>query len=137
MKSVFVDNSALIALGNKQDTFYRQAQKIRRELIKTQRKFVTTSFVIVELCSAFSGVKLRSTAIDTVESIYKSDKWMYLDVDRKLMTKGFEHFKQMADKEWTLVDCVSMIVAKEFGIIEIFTNDHHFEQAGFQILLKD
>jgi len=25
----------------------------------------------------------------------------------------------------------------ERGITDAFTNDHHFEQAGFQILLKD
>lgn len=42
----------------------------------------------------------------------------------------------MSDKDWGLVDCTSIIVAKNLGISEIFTTDHHFEQAGFQILLK-
>ena len=42
----------------------------------------------------------------------------------------------MKDKEWGLVDCTSIIVARDMGITEIFTTDHHFEQAGFTILLK-
>lgn len=42
----------------------------------------------------------------------------------------------MMDKEWGLVDCASIHVAKNMGIKDIFSTDHHFEQAGFQILLK-
>ncbi len=42
----------------------------------------------------------------------------------------------MEDKGWGLVDCTSIVLAKEMGINEIFTTDHHFEQAGFTILLK-
>jgi len=35
------------------------------------------------------------------------------------------------DKEWSLVDCSSMVVMARRGIAEAFTSDHHFEQAGF------
>lgn len=42
----------------------------------------------------------------------------------------------MADKEWGLVDCTSIVLAKEMGIHEIFTTDHHFEQAGFSNSVK-
>jgi predicted nucleic acid-binding protein len=136
MNPVFVDTSAFIALGNRRDAFYRQAQEIRRRLVESQRTFVTTHLIIVELCSAFSPVKFRSTAVVMVDSIMQSDKWESIEVNRKLMERGFERFKQMTDKEWSLVDCISMIVAEDYGVLDVFTNDHHFEQAGFQILLK-
>jgi len=42
----------------------------------------------------------------------------------------------MTDKEWSLIDCISIIIAEEFRITDIFSNDHHFEQAGFNILMK-
>ncbi len=32
---------------------------------------------------------------------------------------------------------MNMIIMKENNISEILTNDHHFEQEGFNILLKD
>jgi predicted nucleic acid-binding protein len=43
MKPVFVDTSALIALGNERGTFYQQASNIRRELVSSRRIFLTTS----------------------------------------------------------------------------------------------
>lgn len=58
-----------------------------------------------------------------------------MTLDDTLFQKTFDRFKHVQDKEWGLVDCLSMIVAEEAGIVEIFTTDHHFEQAGFTILL--
>lgn len=62
--------------------------------------------------------------------------WWCVSTDETLVERGFQKFKQINDKEWGLVDCVSMIVSKDNEITEIFTTDHHFEQAGFKILLK-
>jgi predicted nucleic acid-binding protein len=136
MTPVFVDTSALIALGNARDTFYRQAQDIRRELISTRRHLVTTDLVLVEFCSAFSPVMFRSTAVTMVESITQSEQWSIVSLDSELFEQGFDRFKQMTDKDWSLVDCLSMLVANQYGIVDVFSNDHHFEQAGFRCLLK-
>jgi len=40
------------------------------------------------------------------------------------------------DKEWGMTDCVSISLMSQRGITKTFTADNHFEQAGFQILLK-
>ncbi len=49
--------------------------------------------------------------------------------------KGFELYNARLDKGYSLTDCVSMNVMREQNISEILTNDDHFEQEGFQILL--
>ena len=54
----------------------------------------------------------------------------------ELMERGFDLFSRRPDKEWSLTDCISFIVMSEEGITEALTGDHHFEQAGFTILLK-
>jgi len=136
MQPIFVDTSALIALGNQRDLFHAKAHEVKKNYVKAKRRFITTSLVIVEFCNTFSNCKFRKTAIEMVETIYQSDKWIYINVDKDLMDKGFELFKRMEDKEWGLVDCISIIVAENFGLSEIFSNDSHFEQASFQILLK-
>ncbi len=41
----------------------------------------------------------------------------------------------LADKEWSLTDCISFVVMEERGLIGALTSDHHFEQAGFSVLL--
>ena len=39
------------------------------------------------------------------------------------------------DKAWSLTDCISFAVMAERGLTEALTADHHFEQAGFRVLL--
>jgi len=136
MKPIFVDTSALIALGNKRDAFHLPAIRIREELKQTNRYLVTTSAILLEFGNSFSSVALKPVAIKFIEAIRQSKKWNCIDIDEVILKKGFELYKKVADKEWGLVDCTSIILAKDMGIHEIFTTDHHFEQAGFTILLK-
>ncbi|MEE4358874.1 MAG: PIN domain-containing protein [Desulfococcaceae bacterium] len=136
MKPVFVDTSALIAIGNRRDSFHPQAVKVRNELKRSQRNFVTTDAVLLEFGNAFSAVRLRPVAVKMIEAVRDSKKWNCIATDRILIDRGFQKFRQLMDKEWGLVDCISIIVSKDAGITEVFTTDHHFEQAGFRILLK-
>lgn len=136
MKPVFIDTSALIAIGNRRDVFHSQALKIKNELKQSRRNFVTTNAVLLEFGNAFSAVNLRSVAVKMIEAIGYSKKWECISTDDTLMERGFQKFRQIKDKDWGLVDCISIIVSKDIEITEIFTTDHHFEQAGFRILLK-
>ncbi len=136
MKKVFVDTAALIAMGEKKDKFHEKALEVRDELKTSQSEFVTTNAVILELAGYFSQSQKRYTAIKLTEVINQSKKWDCIYIDDNLMTLGWDRFKKMSDKDWSLVDCISMIIAEKNGITEIFTTDHHFEQAGFDILLK-
>lgn len=135
MKSIFVDTSALIALGNKRDTFHLSAVKIRDELKQQQIHFVTTSAILLEFGNAFSPISLKSTAITLIEAIKISKKWTYITIDELIFNQAFALYKQVQDKEWGLVDCTSIIIARQMKISQIFSTDHHFEQAGFSILL--
>ncbi len=137
MKPIFVDTSALIALGNKRDTFHLPAIRIREELKQTNRQLVTSSAILLEFGNSFSSLALKPVAITLIEAIRQSKKWHYIEIDDLILKKGFELYKKMADKDWGLVDCTSIILAKNMGIQEIFTTDHHFEQAGLTILLKN
>ncbi len=74
MKPIFVDTSALIALGNKRDTFHSSAVKIRDDLKKEKVNFVTTNAVLLEFGNAFSRISLKSTAISLIEAIKISKK---------------------------------------------------------------
>jgi len=50
--------------------------------------------------------------------------------------RGVGLYSRRLDKDWSLTDCISFAVMDEFGLTESLTGDHHFEQAGFTILLK-
>jgi len=136
MTPIFVDTVALIALGNQRDDLHEQARKIQKQLVVIPVQWVTTNLIIAEFCNAFSTIKLRNVAIEIVDSILKSKRWQYIHISENLMQQSYFLYKEMSDKDWGLVDCSSIIVANQMQIKEIFTADHHFEQAGFQILLK-
>jgi predicted nucleic acid-binding protein len=40
------------------------------------------------------------------------------------------------NKEYSLTDCISINAMKSESIEEILTNDHHFGQEGFRVLIK-
>ncbi len=136
MKLIFVDTSALIAIGNKRDSFHLQAISVRNELKHNNAYFVTTNAILLEFGNAFSSKLLKPVAIKFIEAIKQSNKWKYLIIEDNIMEKSFELYKKIHDKDWGLVDCTSITIAKNMNIIDIFTTDHHFEQAGFNILLK-
>lgn len=136
MKPIFVDTSALIALGNKRDSFHQSAIKINHQLKAQNRNFITTNAVLLEFGNAFSSLNLKPVAISLIKAIKISPKWEYLLVNELLFDQAFSLYEKMNDKEWGLVDCTSIIVAQERGISEIFSTDHHFKQAGFTILLN-
>src|SRR5262245_24927840 len=57
-------------------------------------------------------------------------------VDLSLETAAWQLWEARADKDWSAVDCASFQVMQQRGLTEALTTDHHFEQAGFQRILK-
>jgi len=136
MNSIFVDTSALIAIGNKDDAFHQQAIALQKEYLQGNFRFFTTNAVVLELFNSFSQAQHKSIAIRLINLINNSAYWNCILVD-DLIAQGIERFQKRLDKNWSLIDCIGMIVAEDHQITEIFTTDHHFEQAGFTILLKN
>lgn len=133
---VFVDTSALIAIGNKRDAFHAQAREVNDQLIQSNSFFVTSSAILLEFGNAFSTVNLKPFSIRLIDAIMQSKKWKSVVVDENIMNDSFDLYKQMIDKDWGFVDCSSIVLAKSLGIQNVFSTDHHFEQAGLNILLK-
>jgi predicted nucleic acid-binding protein len=133
---VFVDTSALIVIGNKRDAFHSQAIEVNGRLVRSNSIFVTSNAVLLEFGNAFSTTNLKPFSIRLIDAVMQSKKWKSIIIDENIMSRGFELYKQMADKDWGFVDCTSIVLAKFLGIKDVFSTDHHFEQAGFTILLK-
>jgi predicted nucleic acid-binding protein len=53
-----------------------------------------------------------------------------------LFEKGLQLHAQRPDKEWSLTDCISFVVLSDRRIPRAPTHDHHYEQAGFEALLR-
>ena len=56
-------------------------------------------------------------------------------LDRTLFEAAYRLFKERADKDWSITDCISFVVIQERGISEALTADQHFVQAEIKALL--
>jgi hypothetical protein len=136
MRQIFVDTAALVALGNKQDDWHDQAVAVSRQLTLVGCRFVTTDAVLLEVGNTFSRAAFKSVALRLIGTAWHSPRWRCIAVDRALLDRALALFRQRSDKDWSLTDCISILVATDLGIEQAFTTDRHFTQAGLTILLS-
>lgn len=137
MRSIFVDTAALIALGNRQDQWHAQAVSVSRQLTLAGYRFVTTDAVLLEVGNTFSRAAYKPAALRLIQTARGSPRWHCVASDRDVVDRGLVLFRQMTDKDWSLTDCISVVVGRELELQQVFTTDHHFTQAGFEILLRE
>ncbi len=54
-----------------------------------------------------------------------------------LYARAAKLYRERADKEWGLTDCISILVMQDRGLTDALTTDGHFQQAGFRALLRE
>jgi hypothetical protein len=133
---VFVDTSALLALLNRREQFHQSAATILFQLRAHSRLLVTTEWVLTEFLSSTSRIHLRSAAAEFLRSFISSPSVEVVAAMSLHWHAAFALFERRTDKEWSLVDCSSILICEERAIREVFTHDHHFEQAGFTVLIR-
>jgi len=134
MNALFADTSFYLALLNPRDRHHRRAVESAR---KVRRPIVTTEFVLVEVGNALSGTpRGRDRFVTFVDRVSGHGSNTVVPASHQLFAQGSELYRSRNDKTWSLTDCISFVVMNEHGLTEALTADHHFEQAGFTVLLK-
>jgi uncharacterized protein len=133
MKFVFIDTSYYVALFSPEDHFHRKAVHLGDTL---KRRTVVTEFVLMEFGSLASTGRARRLFTDLLRQLKEDTNAIVIPASHELFERGCDLFSRRPDKEWSLTDCASFVVMQERGIADALTADHHFEQAGFNVLLK-
>lgn len=135
MKTVFADAVYWIAIVKPNDP-WRDAAKVAREQLGSAR-LVTTEEVLTEFLAALSkgGPKLRHAAVKMVRGILSDVNTKVVPQSRDSFQKGLSRYEKRSDKQYSLQDCISMNVMESELIKEVLTNDHHFKQEGFIVLM--
>lgn len=133
-RSIFLDTSFVLAYVFKDDTYNSKALKLQNEITKENIIVLTTDLILVEVANSLSKVKFRHEAVITINNLQKAAN--VLPVDRNVFQDSWDLFVKRTDKEWGLTDCYSFVIMEKHGIKQALTTDKHFEQAGFEILLK-
>jgi predicted nucleic acid-binding protein len=130
-----VDTVAWIALLNRNDGLHARAEQVMDHLRQQNVQLMTTEFVLLEVADALSAPALRSSTVGFIDGLRQVPVLRILPISHSLFQEGWQLYRDRPDKEWGLTDCTSLVAMTAHGVSEAFTVDHHFVQAGFQILL--
>lgn len=135
MRTIFADTFYWTASINPRDNWHGQVIAITRRL--EQFCLVTTEEVLAETLTFFSayGSQMRQRACQLVQGIIKNPNIQVVHQTHESFLAGLTLYQNRPDKEYGLIDCISMQTMGELEIIEILTHDKHFTQEGFVILL--
>lgn len=134
MKAVFVDTSFYLALLVPEDQWHKEALRLSKEV---SGRRVTSEFVLCELGALLSSPRNRALFLEFVSLLDASELTDVLPATQADFRAGLELFSTRPDKEWSLTDCISFGLMGRSGISSALTFDHHFEQAGFNLLKLD
>jgi uncharacterized protein len=97
---------------------------------------VTTAWVLTELADGLCAAASRGLFVALEKRLRLDTRVTIIPPQEQLYAAGLDLYRQRADKDWSLTDCISFVVMRQRGVAEALTGDHHVEQAGFVALLK-
>jgi uncharacterized protein len=136
MRKVFADTLYWIAIVKPNDPY----EPATREACQATGPciMVTTDEVLCEFVTAFArgGPTLREKAVQIVMKFLDNPNVKVVVQSRESFLRALDRFSKRPDKEYSLTDCSSMNVMDAEGITDILTHDHHFQQEGYNVLIR-
>ncbi len=132
----FVDTVGWIAILNVDDELHDKSDKIYKTMMLSGYSFVTSTAVLNEVANALSKSSRRNSIVEFYKRLQKSPIVEIVFVDMKLWESGWYLYENRHDKDWSLTDCISFIIMDERKIQDSLTNDKHFEQAGYNAIIR-
>ena len=136
MRVIFLDTFYLQSLADYQDNSHQMAIKMTNRLGRFAS--VTSEMVLTELLNALCGrgAYLRQVALNMVEELQQSQTVEIVPQTPQLFADALVFYRQRQDKCYSLTDCSSMLIMRQKKISDALTFDRHFQQEGFNALLR-
>jgi uncharacterized protein len=132
VNDVFLDTVGLIAIWNKSDQWHIAAQQAFANLRAIGAAFVTTQYVLLECGNAAARTTIRNDVVDLQRNLTNENKLIWPTEDD--WHQAWEAYSRGEAASAGIVDHVSFVVMRRLGINRAFTNDTHFQAAGFETL---
>jgi predicted nucleic acid-binding protein len=92
--------------------------------------------VVLEIGNALAKLRYRRVAVELLSALENDPQVEIVPLSEEWYGQAIQLYQARPDKEWGLTDCISFIVMQERGLTQALTPDEHFQQAGFQALLR-
>jgi len=132
MPRYFVDTWFLVARFDRADDQHAAAMAIDRRVgrsVMVSHDGVMTEFLAY--VAAYDSHNRRG-AVEFVRDFMR--RYLVVESGRPLFLRALDLYARRLDKEYSLVDCMSMVSMRDLGLTHVLTNDHHFRQEGFTVV---
>ncbi len=133
MSACFADTYFFIALLFENDEAHAEAQARAADL---SGRMYTSAWVLTEVADALAIPGRRQRFLPLLQLLRGNPLVTIVPAEHSLFDRGAALYDQRSDKAWSLTDCISFVIMQEHGLRDALTGDHHFEQAGFNVLMK-
>jgi predicted nucleic acid-binding protein len=130
---IFADTGFFIALLNPRDELHARVQAW---LTHVTEKVVVSEYVLWELVNFYSKPINRSKVHKLLTRLRTATQYEIVPATSEMFDAGLALHADRPDKEWSLTDCISFLIMKNRGLARALAYDLHFEQAGFEALLR-
>ncbi|MGD0536414.1 MAG: PIN domain-containing protein [Verrucomicrobiota bacterium] len=130
---ILVDSGFLLAFAQPTDALHWRAVGWAKSV---SERLLATEYVLCETVNSLSRRADRLRAHRIVELISSDPNYTLVPASSELFAAGLCLHRDRPDKEWSLTDCVSFHLMRERGLTRALAYDLHFEQAGFEALLR-
>jgi uncharacterized protein len=133
VRRVFADTLYWVAVFVPGDQWVEAA----RDVDLSDATLVTTEEVLSEFLTGVCarGEQARRLACRYVREILGDAGVEVTAQSHESFLAGLALYERRPDKQYSLVDCISMNVMRQGRIREILTGDRHFSQEGFAVLM--
>jgi uncharacterized protein len=132
MNDVFLDTVGMIAVWDDTDQWYDRARAAYALLINRGRRLVTTPLVLCECGNAAARRTYRADVCDLRKSLIQEG--LLVEPTSREIEDAWAAYERGEAGQAGVIDHVSFQVMRRLGITEAFTNDKHYQAAGFTVL---
>jgi len=135
-RRIFIDTSYIYALINPNDQWHSAAAEWRYKINTKTDRLITSEFILAEVADGLASLAFRKAASVAIRLLQSDQSVEIHPASSNLFERAMDLFESRADKDWGLTDCTSFVVMRDFDLMDALTTDGHFQQAGFNPLLR-
>jgi uncharacterized protein len=132
MSAVFLDTVGLVAVWDEADQWHSAAERAFAQIMSKRRPFTTTSFILLE-CGNMAARRPYRNEVPTLRKNLELRGELVVPTEDDWQAAWAAYERGDAGQAG-IVDHVSFQVMSRLGITDAFTNDKHYQAAGFTVL---
>jgi uncharacterized protein len=130
---MLLDTSGLLCLQYKTESLHTQAlSEYQKANNRLTHSYIISEYVALANARRFPRLSALTFVVDLLDNPDIEVVW----VDESLHREAVELLLARQDKSYSLCDSVSFVLMRQRGIVNALSTDKHFEQEGFNRLLK-